>query len=411
MKKFLSFILIVSVFAGSFVLPTQANAASTAKAGGCAIRITSGKLKQISRKAIDHDPDPDDDPDAVSGAAVISVKPTVTYMYKYEVKVDVLNAGKRTVSRTEIKGNVAGKTHKINTDKIEPGEKVTRTVSFESEKKLSSGNKFHKTVITAYYPSEKDIYRFATSDHYTPVISGFIKSGSYESMDGEIIPYQTVYRSQKNSYNYKKYIRVNDKKAKVTVDTSNVDFNRKGIYTVRYKATDKAGNSQTVTAKIAVRLDNDTLDRYAAQVLSSITRKNASAKSKARAICKYVNGHLGYSGHHRSYNWESEAIAGLRYRNGDCFTYYSLSRALLTRAGIPNIKVKLVHVRGRHHFWNMAYVKGGFYHLDACPRRRRKIFILLTDAQLRYYATHVEYNSHVWDYAHVPKTPKKAISK
>lgn len=404
MKKVLTAILAIAVFFGSIYFPVEANASGTAKKGGCAIRLENNDitLSEQSEAASGSSI-------TISGKSVVVTGPTIVYRYSFTA--DITNAGSRTASKVVVDGRVGDNSIRIRSGELASDDTESVDVEFNSLSKLSDNEHFIKDAITVYYPSEKDVHRFATSDHYFPVISGFVKSGSYEKIDGEVIPYQTVYKSQKNTYNFKKYVKINDKKAKLTVDTSKVDFDRKGIYTVRYTATDKAGNSSTVTAKIAVRLDNDTLDRYASKVLKSITRKNWSAKRKATAIGNYSNSHIRYSGHHRSYNWESEAIAALRSRNGDCFTYYSLTRALLTRAGIPNIKVKLVHVGRRHHFWNMAYVRGGFYHLDSCPRRPRKKFILLTDAQLRYYATHVERNSHVWDYAHIPKTPKNAISK
>ena len=62
--------------------------------------------------------------------------------------------------------------------------------------------------------------------------------------------------------------------------------------------------------------------------------------------------------------------------------YYCVSRALLTRAGIPNIEVTRVQGYG-HHWWNMAYVNGGFYHFDTCPRKAGGRFCLVTDAQLK----------------------------
>jgi hypothetical protein len=44
------------------------------------------------------------------------------------------------------------------------------------------------------------------------------------------------------------------------------------------------------------------------------------------------------------------------------------------------------NIIGRH-FWNLVYVRGGWYHFDTCPRSRDGYFCLQTDAQLRRYST------------------------
>lgn len=68
------------------------------------------------------------------------------------------------------------------------------------------------------------------------------------------------------------------------------------------------------------------------------------------------------------------------------YAYYSLSRLLLTRAGIPNLMItRYPAVPNHHHWWNLAYVKGGWYHFDTTPRRLKGHFCLLTDSQLRIY--------------------------
>ena len=86
-----------------------------------------------------------------------------------------------------------------------------------------------------------------------------------------------------------------------------------------------------------------------------------------------------------------------------------MSRALLTRAGIPNIEVTRVQGYG-HHWWNMAYVNGGFYHFDTCPRKAGGRFCLVTDAQLKNYSATVGKRSHIWAYSQKPKSPEKVLS-
>lgn len=86
-------------------------------------------------------------------------------------------------------------------------------------------------------------------------------------------------------------------------------------------------------------------------------------------------------------NWESSALRAIRYNNGNCYAYYSLSRALFTRAGIPNIMITRYPAYAHyHHWWNLVYVKNGWYHFDTVGRRRGGRFCLLTEQQLKAYS-------------------------
>lgn len=400
MKKIASILLALTVLAGSITVPQKAEAAAAYKAGGCALRIASSGLKVTSEK-----------PDTPASGASIVYQDTT-----YSFRVRIRNAGKTTVKKAVVKGEVGDKSFTFRTGSLSSGKSTTKKKSFSSEDSELAGKKFRMLEATVYYAGGvKEVHDFSTSDHYTPTFSGFVKSGSYENCEGEIVPYMTVYKGQANSYNYKKYVSAKDnkdKKPKITVDKSKVNFSKKGTYTIYYTAKDNNGNSLTVPAKIAVRLEGDSLDRFAQSVLSRITKSSWSDERKARAIANYTHGRVRWTGGHGSYNWESEAYRGLDYGIGDCVTYYAVNRALLTRAGIPNAKVKLINVPGRHHLWNMAYVRGGFYHIDSCPRtRHRGTFMLLTDGQLSYYASHVESRSHVWNRNTTPKSGTRVISR
>ena len=66
-------------------------------------------------------------------------------------------------------------------------------------------------------------------------------------------------------------------------------------------------------------------------------------------------------------DWKTGAYTGLTAGRGDCFTYYAVSRALLTALGIDNLAVERVGGETRH-FWNLVNCGDGWYHFDACPR-------------------------------------------
>lgn len=108
-------------------------------------------------------------------------------------------------------------------------------------------------VSTYRYASDKLSSDYATPDKKAPEIRGFVGKNSYNGS----IPYQTIYSDQEKTYDYFKYVYAQDNRdAKITlkVDTSKVNFKKKGTYTITYTAEDKAGNVSKKTAKIAVRV-------------------------------------------------------------------------------------------------------------------------------------------------------------
>ena len=75
---------------------------------------------------------------------------------------------------------------------------------------------------------------------------------------------------------------------------------------------------------------------------------------------------ISYTGTSGKSDWEQEAYRGLRSRSGDSFSFYSISRKLLTMAGIENTPVERIN-SDSSHYWNMIFIDGVRYHFDACP--------------------------------------------
>lgn len=219
-------------------------------------------------------------------------------------------------------------------------------------------------------------------DKKPPVIKGFIGKKSYNGQD----VFVTLYADRKTAY--KKYVTAYDKhdgKVPVKADLSKINWNKNGIYTVTVTAKDAAGNQAKRKMRVQVRCLKG-IDLYADKILKKITKSGWSDKVKCQAIYSYMQSHMRYVNYNGGKSWTSAALRGLRYGNGNCYAYYSLSRLLLTRAGIPNLMVtRYPAVPNHHHWWNLAYVKGGWYHFDTTPRRLRGRFCLLTDAQLGKY--------------------------
>lgn len=237
-----------------------------------------------------------------------------------------------------------------------------------------------------------------------PTITGWVGKNGYNSKDVYMVAYSD------KEYDFTKYVKAYDDmggKVKLTVDTSKIDWKKSGVYTVTYRAEDLAGNVTKKKAKVQVRVVGD-LDRMADSVLKNIVRDSWSDQKKAEAIYCYMRKNYSYVDSNDHASWERSALYGLRYHSGNCFVYYSVSRLLLTRCGIPNIEVK--RVGGTHgHWWNYVYVDDGWYHFDTTPRRRRATFCLVTDAQLTAYSQAAG-NSHRWDKSLLPKCATKKIS-
>jgi hypothetical protein len=338
--------------------------------------------------------------------------------YKYQASLTVKNYSGYAAKNVVFRAKVGSNQQDFNFGSVAAGETKTVTNTGTVSKKVSTIKLLRKRVYTGemvcayHYRSKSTLYFYATPDKTAPVISGFVGSNSYN----QDMPYQVVY-SDDTDYDFFKYVSATDDrdtKVSLTVDTSKVNFKKTGTYTVTYTAKDKAGNTSTATAKIGIRVATD-LDDYASTILKKIIKDNSwSDIKKATAIYNYTRGHISYVGYSNKSSWEKEAVRGIRYGVGDCFTYYALSRALLTRAGIPNIMVKRVKPNDQghtRHWWNMVYIESedAFYHFDTCPRSLGGRFCLLTDAQLTEYSnTHG--HSHIWDYDNIPKSGTNKIS-
>mgnify|MGYP003375231460 FL=1 len=127
-----------------------------------------------------------------------------------------------------------------------------------------------------------------------------------------------------------------------------------------------------------------TCDQMADQILSEVVNDAMDQRQKAEAIYNWVRGNIRYSGASATRDWVQEAYQGLRLRRGDCFTYYSVSQLLLSRAGIAGIEV--VRSTDNHHYWNLVNIDGSWYHFDATPRRAGGYFFLWTDDQMEQYS-------------------------
>lgn len=325
---------------------------------------------------------------AVSGPAVTEQQ-TVTEWVPTS-KTVVLTAKKikpgKTSARVSCAGDYTGKISAMKLLKV----------------KLYAG----EALYTYHAQTEKGTTSWAAEDTKAPVFSGWIGKNSIYSG----VAVRVCYADRKSTYSFKDHVKaVDDRDGKVSfkVDASKINWEKEGIYKVYYTAKDKAGNEAKAWAKVQV-YKVGTAESIADEVLRSVIKTSWSDEKKLRAIYRYVKGCCSYTDTGSHTDWRKRAVEGISYQRGDCFTFYSITRLLVTRAGIPNLEVTRYPKRaGNQHWWSLVYVRGGWYHLDTTPRRRDGKFCLVTYEQLLGYSSGSTFR-HRQDI--LPKEATKKIS-
>lgn len=221
---------------------------------------------------------------------------------------------------------------------------------------------------------------------------------------------KTIYEG--DAVSYKKGVSVWDNKdddVQFQVDSSNVNTNKAGVYDVYYSAVDLSGNKVVVTANVTVlvlSVTDEMLNGLTDGILADIIKDGMTDREKAWEIFKWVKGNVGYTGDSDKSEWKNEAYRGIKNGVGDCFTFYAVSEALLTRAGIDNMRVTRVGGRTQH-FWNLINCGDGWYHFDTCPHKDKLSSFMLTDAEVEEYTIQRGNNYYTFDKSLYPATPIK----
>ncbi len=250
----------------------------------------------------------------------------------------------------------------------------------------------------------------ALRDHEPPVITG---------VEDKVVSIGSTIRYKEGVTAFDNF----DGEVKVSVDVSNVNETEEGIYTVFYSAVDEAGNASEVSAEFTFvtpdgnlydleyfpdeeGYDASELPILVEKVFSSICDDEMDQRTKAENIYAWIWDHIGYLGAaHDGEDMVMEAIAGLHRRGGNCFTFTSISKALLDRAGIESIIVQKIPMEWRSdHFWLLVNIDGEWYHFDSTPRAAGGYFCLWTDEQMLEYS---EQHGDCFDFdlRDYPRTP------
>ena len=147
---------------------------------------------------------------------------------------------------------------------------------------------------------------------------------------------------------------------------SEVRTDQPGAYRVVYTAEDEAGNrasAECVFTLVAATVSEEEVRALAQNVLKEITTDRMVKAEKLLAVFEYVRTHVRYVGDSDKSDWRKEAVRGFKTGKGDCFTFYSVTRALLDELGIEYMSVTRLGGRTRH-FWTIVNIGTGWYHYD-----------------------------------------------
>lgn len=228
-----------------------------------------------------------------------------------------------------------------------------------------------------------------------------------------IVP-SIIYFEVGSPITYKKHISVTDNcigNIELEID-GNVDHDTEGTYDILIKATDIAGNTATANAKVQIipsqtTVSIDDLNRRISEVCKNIINDTMTTEEKCRVIYKYVQSNIKYVSQSKGNNYIEVAFNALDTKKGDCYSFFSLTKAFLDYLGIQNLEIQRTKGMGEGtHYWN--YVNIGtasnplWYHLDTTELTAEYNVsgCLLTTAQVEAYD---EWRSGVY-FRHFDKT-------
>ncbi|QFJ53552.1 transglutaminase domain-containing protein [Pseudobutyrivibrio xylanivorans] len=212
---------------------------------------------------------------------------------------------------------------------------------------------------------------------------------------------KVVYVGQSASFKAGIEVKDNvDTDIEVQVDSSHVDIDTPGEYPIIYTATDSMGNMDLAEGLIKVveqTYSEEEVYALADEVLAKIITPDMSDYDKAHAIYVWIQGNIGYSESTDRDDWLRGAYDGLTKRHGDCYNYFSVGKALLTRAGVKNADIEIIPTATRHHYWSVVDCGEGWRHFDCTPRTDKSFKgFYVTDEDLMAYSSQ-HYRSHNYD--------------
>ena len=213
-----------------------------------------------------------------------------------------------------------------------------------------------------------------------------------------------------DSVSYRKHTPVYDDfvgEIKLEIDSSRVDLNKVGEYTVTFTATDASGNVAVAEAPVSVT-ERPSVEAETHQMiddlLADMITDDMTDLEKLWAMYMWINTNIGYISTSDKSNYVKGAYDGLKSRLGDCYTYYSLVRIMAEHMGFEHREVVRDSLT-TEHYWNLIYYNGGWYHLDTSRfiKGNARIFMLTDDEAAEWDATYYRIG-HIFDHTlHPPR--------
>lgn len=198
-------------------------------------------------------------------------------------------------------------------------------------------------------------------------------------------------------------VDANDGEVEFKIDASKFDKTKVGSYPVTFSAKDKAGNETSKTVwftlkeKSSYKASQYVIDTAFNKLYGEIIDNSMTEKQKMRAVYDYVRENIAYNGTSDKTDWQQEAYRGIRDKQGDAFTFYAVSKKLLTMAGIENEGVQRKGGQS-DHYWNRVKYDGKWYHFDTCPHYKDFPLdsFMLTDSEIKAYSEKT--NGYYYEY-------------
>ena len=204
----------------------------------------------------------------------------------------------------------------------------------------------------------------------------------------EILGVQDIRVGLAGTISYRKGVTLVDPTgtAELVIDSSKVDTNKPGVYTVTYSATNAAGLSASVTAKVTVAgVSEEAVIKLAQPVLDRIIRPGMSGLEKAKAIHSWIRANIGYNNTGEKKGVLEGAYNGFTLRRGDCYTFYALTKFMLDQVGVESVDIHRVEGKPTRHYWLLLNFGDGWKHYDTCPVRKPSAHphngIMMTDSE------------------------------
>lgn len=238
----------------------------------------------------------------------------------------------------------------------------------------------------------------------------------------EILSDIVIYAGE--SISYSKYVNITDNSTgepTLTVDDSLLDIDSEGKYPVFVSAVDIMGNkSEAVEITVYVcseeTVEND-LQEKIEKICNSIIKEDMTTEQMCRAVYGYVRDNILYVSNSDKTSWQRAAYNALFVSgSGDCYSYFSASKAFFEYLGIENIDIQRSGgYTSDTHFWSLVNIgnegKDVWYHYDSTRLRSEYDHsgCLLTDKQIEAY-NRVRPNFYRYDKGNYPEVSDKIIT-